>query len=750
MTNFKKSLESSVLKERLNRLMEGLERTNTSKSIIERYYANICSIEITEGTSTSKEVQKELTDLGLNESKIISTISSSVVPERKGTFSDYYVIEKISLLESLCRELNAYSWMKSVSGFIAETYDFMRENEMSILLERIVFDLENDKNSSYYKKAIETIYEAKTLENPISAILENTRDQKWIPLVGKLYEFCEKRRGNINGTNPNFEVSKIYSPVEFIEERGSYIFSVKGKIFETDSNTMMEYNNEPSNYFKSLLAITEASKFDTGIMRLYPNAQSTLDINFNEEQPRVFLNSKLVETKNIESALISGGYLRYTEKEKFAQIQQAIHEGNNVKELDFGYTVKSKLFSGVSVSVFSLNECVYVQKVNEGMKENTLVKAESAEDAITIVKDFMNYDISNSVKHLTEAEEARKVSKEKEISKKLDYLNSVYEKEVETIKNRVSFLKESLNDLDRVSRLNGIENTTKVLQAKALLESQIVKGEGDLSLQEMLIESATEKITGLDEAKKNNFSKKDFPIGAMVHTEDGVFIVSKGPNAFGFNDEKSKIWLKPHDAEAKRNYKGAGEYTIDVLNKKVTKIEESATEVNESALEIAGGIVLGLVGLKAIGFLAKGIFGTMKLKLMKDPNKLKDLADKIYDQAITKDNKKLLQGALWVNAVKRMIDKGEIKDGIQLFKTSLAMDKIDTNKIFEAEGFELNESCVPGKEYKIKGEAGWIYQGVSVGKHIFNNEVGGKHPINYDDAQFVSAHESGEIAECAM
>jgi hypothetical protein len=678
MTNFKKSLESSVLKERLNRLMEGLERTNTSKSIIERYYANICSIEIAEGTSTSKEVQKELTDLGLNESKIISTISSSVVPERKGTFSDYYVIEKISLLESLCRELNAYSWMKSVSSYIAETYDFMRENEMSILLERIVFDLENDKNSSYYKKAIESIYEAKTLENPISAILENTRDQKWIPLVGKLYEFCEKRRGNINGTNPNFEVSKIYSPVEFIEERGSYVFSVSNKIFETDSNTMMEYNNEPSNYFRSLLAITETSKFDTGVMRLYPNAQSTLDINFNEEQPRVFLNSKLVETKNIESALISGGYLRYTEKEKFAQIQQAIHEGNNIKELDFGYTVKSKLFSGVSVSVFSLNECVYVQKVNEGMKENTLVKAESAEDAITIVKDFMNYDISNSVKHLTEAEEARKVSKEKEIGKKLDYLNSVYEKEVETIKNRVSFLKESLGDLDRVSRLNGIENTTKVLQAKALLESQIVKAEGDLSLQEMLIESATEKIV--------NYS-----------TEEKV--------------------------------------------------------VNESALEIAGGVVLGLVGLKAIGLLAKGIFGTLKLKSMKDPNKLKDLAEKIYSQAITKDNKNPLQAALWYNAVKSMIDKGEIKNGWDIFKASTNMDKIDITKVFEDEGFDLsedlNENCTPGKEYKIKGEAGWIYQGVSDGKHIFNNEVGGKHPMNYDDAQFASAHKSGEIIECA-
>jgi hypothetical protein len=113
MTNFKKSLESSILKERLNRLMESLEKTNTSKTIIERYYANICSIEIAEGTSTSKEIQKELTDLGLNESKIISAISSSVVPERKGTFSDHYVIEKIALLESLCRELNAFCWKES-------------------------------------------------------------------------------------------------------------------------------------------------------------------------------------------------------------------------------------------------------------------------------------------------------------------------------------------------------------------------------------------------------------------------------------------------------------------------------------------------------------------------------------------------------------------------------------------------------------------------------------------------------------
>jgi hypothetical protein len=238
------------------------------------------------------------------------------------------------------------------------------------------------------------------------------------------------------------------------------------------------------------------------------------------------------------------------------------------------------------------------------------------------------------------------------------------EKELDKVQSRIKFLMESLGDLERVAKINGVENSTQIVKAKELLESQI-------ELQ---------------------------------------------------NNELAKITSK------------------DI--------------VTESALEIAGGIVLGLVGLKAIGFLAKGIFGTMKLKMMKDPNKLKDLADKIYDQAITKDSKKLLQGALWVNTVKSMIDKGEIKNGWDLFKTSLAMDKIDTSKIFEDEGFDLsddlNENCTPGKEYKIKGESGWVYQGETDGKHIFNNDKGGKEPITYDIKGFEAAHKTKEIAECGM
>ena len=555
MTNFKKNLESAALKEKLTRLMESLEKTNASKMILERYYSNICTLEISEGTSTSKEVHNELKSLGLNESKIISAVATSVVPERKGV-ADHFAIQKVSILENLCSELRPYAWMKSVSGFIAETADFMRENELSILLERVVYDLENDRNKNYYKKAIDVVSEAAISENPIYSILENAKDQKWIPLVKRLYEFCETRKGNINDTNPNFTVSKIYSPVEFIEERESYIFNVNGKTFETDGESIMEFDGNPSNMFSSLLAITEKAKFDAGVMRIYPNYHSTLDINFNDEKPKVFLNSKVVEAANIESQLIAGGYVKFAEKDKFAEIHQAIAEGHNIKELDFGYVVKSKLFEGVSVSVFSLGENVYIQKVNKGMKENELTKAENSEDAVAIVKEFMNYDITKSIKHLSEAEEARRMSKEKEVSKQIEYLNNIYEKETDSIKVRIKTLTESLSELERVARLNGVENTSKVVQAKELLESQIAKAEEALAAQEELIKKESNKLTS------------------------------------------------------------------------------------------------------------------------------------------------------------------------------------------------MNESCVPGKEYKIKGETGWVYQGVTDGYHIFNNDKGGKEPLHFTDEEFKKAHETKEIAEC--
>ena len=62
----------------------------------------------------------------------------------------------------------------------------------------------SDKSSNYYKSAIEKLNSCAISENPINTVLETLKTEKWIPLVAKLYEWCEKQEGKISGKNPNF------------------------------------------------------------------------------------------------------------------------------------------------------------------------------------------------------------------------------------------------------------------------------------------------------------------------------------------------------------------------------------------------------------------------------------------------------------------------------------------------------------------------------------------------------------------
>ena len=538
MSQLKQSLDSAVLKEKFSTLLEKIDRNNTSKMIVERYFANVSSLEIAEGKVTAKDAYDELRGIGVEQNKARNLVTASTINEKKSSIADQYFLQRVHILESSIKDLKAYDWMKPVGEFIKESQEFLKRNELGILIERVIFDLEISRESNYYKRAIDKLVEASNSENPIFSITETLSSEKWIPLVKRLVEHCEKLKGAVNGHNPNFKVNRVYSPVEFVEESGSYTFYSSNKLFETDGNTITESTKKPSESFNKLITISESAKFANKMMRLYPNPNSIIDIDFTGESSKVMINNKLVESANVESHLIAGGYLKYGEIGKAAQISHAISEGRNIKDLDFAYRVTSSVFEGLSVTIFNLNENVYIQKINKGMKENSFILAESAEDAVRIVKEFMNYDISGSLTHLLENEKAESELRSKEIAK---------------IESRIKFLIESRENLERVAKLNGVENTTKIKAAKELLESQISEQESEL--------------------------------------------------------------------------------------KKAT---------------------------------------------------------------------------------------GEFKES----------EKVD-------------ESCTPGKEYKIKGETGWVYQGVTNGVHIFNNDKGGKEPIKYDEKQWTEAHKSGEITECA-
>jgi hypothetical protein len=484
MSNLKKIMSSSTLKEKFSNLLESLDRVNTSKMIIERHYSKLVSLELSEGVSS------EMKNLDKNKSRQIIQVAE--MSEVKTQVADQFLLKRIEILESAMNELKAYSWMDSVGSFIKESQDFLRKNEVYILIERVIFDLETDRNASYFSKAINKLRECSADDNPVMSIVESMADEKWIPLVKKLYEYASKLKGSIRGENPNFKVSRVYSPVIPIDE-DTYVFVSAGKVLEVNGDTLVESDRQLGESDKSLVRIAESAKFSSNGMRIYPNPNSVLDVEFGETTITK-LNGKVVESSDIENRLKASGFVKLGETNKLAYISQAINEGSKIKEIDIAYRITSSVFEGLAATVFNVNDRIYIQKINRGMRENVLIESQSAEDAVRIMKDFMNYDISNSVVHLLENEKAEATRRDKEMNK---------------IESRIKFLIESLADLERIAKINGVENSDHIKKAKQLLESQIAEQNEALSklgLTEAVVVKSTEDLTPGKEYMINGIS----------------------------------------------------------------------------------------------------------------------------------------------------------------------------------------------------------------------------------------------------
>jgi hypothetical protein len=106
----------------------------------------------------------------------------------------------------------------------------------------------------------------------------------------------------------------------------------------------------------------------------------------------------------------------------------------------------------------------------------------------------MNYDISNSLTHLLENEKAESNRRDREINK---------------IESRIKFLIESLADLERIAKVNGVENSEHIKKAKDLLEGQIAEQNNMLSkfgLTEAVVVTASSELTPGKEYTINGIS----------------------------------------------------------------------------------------------------------------------------------------------------------------------------------------------------------------------------------------------------
>ena len=476
MSQLKTKFDTASLKAKLSNLLEKIDRNNTSKMIVERHYASLSSLEIAEGTTTAKDAYAELLGKGVEQNKARHLVTASTLSEAKTQVADSFLLGRIQILESSMKDLKAYNWMPAIKTYIEEGQAFIKENQTLILIESVIRDLELDRRSSYYTKAINTLRECSKSENPEFAITESLSSEVWIPLVKRLYEYCNSIKGSIIGTNPNFRVSKIYSPIETIDE-SAFLFHSSGKNIVFDGSNLLEYTEQPSEEFTTLVQLSESVKISDNEIRLYPSSKSILSINFKNETPEIRFNDTIVESNNIESMLLSGGHVKMSETGKIAQIHRAINEGFKIKDIDFGYKVTSSVYEGLSSSIFNISDRIFIQRINKAMNENSIVEADSAIEAVKIVKDFMNYDITESINQMVKTEQIQESHRQSEITK---------------LESRVKFLIEKIAEIDAATKTLG--DSEYIKEAKDLLTSELKEQNNQLS-----------KLKGISEDYQDSF-----------------------------------------------------------------------------------------------------------------------------------------------------------------------------------------------------------------------------------------------------
>jgi hydroxylamine reductase (hybrid-cluster protein) len=147
-----------------------------------------------------------------------------------------------------------------------------------------------------------------------------------------------------------------------------------------------------------------------------------------------------------------------------------------VCEMDNFTSIQSQEFLALFLTMINVEESIFINKINGSMKLNEMVKTSSATDAVKLVKEFINYDVTPILSERLVKENNQKAIRDR----KIEELNSV-----------ISFLEEKKNEVS--AAIKAIGESAELNEALNLIQSEINKKEKEL---------ANSYISESDEKKK--------------------------------------------------------------------------------------------------------------------------------------------------------------------------------------------------------------------------------------------------------
>ena len=399
-------------------------------------------------------------------------------------------------------------------------------NPISELREYI---MESYNNSKWYFRISESIERTgmqkgkliESLNSDLVSLLNESDVKSKFAIIAARHPWSMDTKAIVNEMNAedqkvastaNGKVVKILSPV--LESENGLTFQLHSKNYTYDGKTITEATVTDPRFFDVSEGLKMFSR-NGDILSLHGDNGKTLEYNITEGtllMGKINLsNVSIIELKESLLATNFSGYRNQWQNDKICKFFESV---DLVCELDDFTTIQNQEFTDVFLTMIGVQEGIYINKVNPGMRLNEMIKLNTATETVDIVKEFINFDISPILSERLLAENNEKAIEESKRKDLTDSLSFLEEKKLEVkaaikVLGETEELSEALDLLDEELRSKEKELANSYISEKkskddylndGFVEASVKKdGQGLKVRQEVLVNAEEYASLGDDD-----------------------------------------------------------------------------------------------------------------------------------------------------------------------------------------------------------------------------------------------------------
>ena len=558
------------LKERIKILRESTDSLNTKQitdETLEKYNSNSISnaflfefenFLITElvkklkdekDPETKKFLIREKRNLAINNLGIKTAIKEISESDFSKQPTVGYMIKNLNnlvnypeylIVERFLHTIQPLMWNDLVKKHAEIITSAVKENQEDINLQNSIKLIEDSANDFLMKSFESELddYIVNRTQPTRTKLIESLEKFKFDYNVQNLLNFLKESNDSFEvfDSQKNLSVNSIYSPV--LVEDNKTIFYTGNTFFVKDENKISIMNIEemkalPVDFVNMCHFLSHDNvKVQENLVTIF-SRDKKVEVFLEEEQAKVKVNDDEVTLESFNKIFMNAGIFHRDEANMMNDVYKLTENFDSIFDIDFGKQISSSVIDGHFVNVFNLGENLFVHKVDNRNRINEF-KQTSAIETRELVKEFLNFDITESFKSLLTIEEAKVKqldNNKKELLEAIEYLD-VQKVKMEVVLNDEEILVENNTIItDLIEEL--VLEIEKLKQEYNKIDQNI---KNSLEVKEEVKEEVNENLATGDKVKLKNGA-----IGSVVsvnETDKEAIVLMEDGNTISIPFEK--------------------------------------------------------------------------------------------------------------------------------------------------------------------------------------------------------------------